>query len=537
MKRLRIVLNSLSTKVFIAIFLMILPINLIALFSTDRAVQKSIEQVCLAKQDIVNIRMADLEKKMDSSTSLLSYIIANDADAVTMFRQSETGAKYQLAKMRFFSKLRSNVRMINGADGYFFYMQEAQDWLQYGSKQEKADIQSLMPEIVENGLRGWALYDTSDGIQYLIYSFMQGKVLYGAWFRTDTILKQAKNAIAYEHTTLQFQKDPVESDYKNYQIAAGTGKLFWKVTLDYKEIVQELKIYPSLFRISVLLFLFDAPVLYWLIRRLILIPMDIVRKAHHEMQSGNQDYRISEGGNSVEMRNIYQSFNSMADDLQKYKFAAYEQELARRDMEIMNLQLQIRPHFLLNMFNLLYTLLLQGNFEDLQNIILYLSNYFRYIFREGKERAIFSKEFDMIRQYVEVAAIRYRGRVEADYEIDPQVMSVRVPPLLIHNFVENAIKHGIKEQGVLHIFLAGEYEDEMVRFTILDDGNGMDEETLEANRKILRGEYESKTPEAHLGLYNSYRRLRYAYGDSVTVTLHSEHQKGTRYTIMFRYVL
>lgn len=530
-------LNSVSVKIFITILCMVLPINIIAFCATDLAIKKTIEQVCLAKQDIANIRMADMEEKMNASTTLLSNMILKDLDAITMFLQREDKEHYTLAKLRFFAKLRNEIKMINGADGYYFYMHEKQDWLQYGTVQEKKDIMEILDFSGEEELMGWNLLESKSGSSYFIYSFSQGKVSYGAWFRTDKILNDIKQALTYEETELSFQTEPVESDYGKYWIAANAGKLYLKVCLDDREVLEDMTIYPIFSRFSVILFIFTIPLLYWAIRRLILNPMNIVRKAHQEMQTGNQNFRISEKANSTEVKNIYDSFNIMANDLQKYKFDAYEKEIARQDMEILNLQLQIRPHFLLNMFNLLYTLLLENNRDALSDIILYLSNYFRYIFREGKERSIFSKEFDMIQQYMEVAAIRYRGRVVADYEIDPKVMLIRVPPLLIHNFLENAVKYGVKEQGILHIFLEGKFENNQVSFVILDDGNGMDEETLERNRKILSGEYEPKMPEVHLGLYNSYRRLRYAYGDSVTVKLDSELQKGTRYTITFKYVL
>lgn len=376
--------NSLSTKVFIAILCMILPINLIALIATETAIKKTIEQVCFAKQDIVNIRMRDLESRMDNSTRFLSHMITTDSDAIAMFQQKKEDETYQLEKMRFFSKFRSNEKVINGAEGYFFYMQKIEDWLQYGKKTENDDIRKLMPQIKKNGMCGWNLYKT-EGKQYLVYSFLQGSVLYGSWFQVDHILKEIGNKIGYKHTKLEFQKEMIESDYKKYQIADGRGNLYLKIVLDYNDILNELEFFPWVFRFSVIIFIFNIPFLYWLIRNLILNPLEIVRKAHQKMQLGDSGYPIMEEGNSIEVKNIFQSFNKMADDLQKYKFDAYEKELARQDMEILNLQLQIRPHFLLNMFNLLYTLLLQEDSEKLQNIILYLSNYFRYIFRDGKE--------------------------------------------------------------------------------------------------------------------------------------------------------
>lgn len=46
----------------------------------------------------------------------------------------------------------------------------------------------------------------------------------------------------------------------------------------------------------------------------------------------------------------------MADQIKTLKIENYEKELDRQKMELKNLQLQIHPHFLLNTFNLVYTL-------------------------------------------------------------------------------------------------------------------------------------------------------------------------------------
>ena len=79
----------------------------------------------------------------------------------------------------------------------------------------------------------------------------------------------------------------------------------------------------------------------------------------------------------------------MADRIQDLKIEVYEKELDRKQMELSNLQLQIRPHFLLNTFNLIYTLAQRGQEKDVQQVILYLSDYFRYLFRSGRNLEIF----------------------------------------------------------------------------------------------------------------------------------------------------
>lgn len=56
---------------------------------------------------------------------------------------------------------------------------------------------------------------------------------------------------------------------------------------------------------------------------------------------------------------------------------------------------------------------------------------------------LFDKELALIQGYVEVTQIRYPDGLSIIYDIDPEIRLVRVPPLLIHNFIENVVKHAL----------------------------------------------------------------------------------------------
>ena len=96
----------------------------------------------------------------------------------------------------------------------------------------------------------------------------------------------------------------------------------------------------------------------------------------------------------------------------------------------------IRPHFLMNMFNLLYSFAQIENYQSIQKLALYLSDYFRHIFSEWKGSPAFEREFMLIQKYQEISELRYPDWFEVVYDVDPEALEVEVPPLLIHNFVE-----------------------------------------------------------------------------------------------------
>ena len=95
----------------------------------------------------------------------------------------------------------------------------------------------------------------------------------------------------------------------------------------------------------------------------------------------------------------------------------------------------------MNMFNLLYSFAQIENYQNIQKLALYLSEYFRYLFQNGRDLQPFRQELNLIQKYMEIAALRYPDCCETVYEIDPEALEVEVPPLLLHNFVENIFKH------------------------------------------------------------------------------------------------
>ena len=252
------------------------------------------------------------------------------------------------------------------------------------------------------------------------------------------------------------------------------------------------------------------PVLYLVISNLLLNPLRLVNQAHKRLQEGDLDYRIQEKANSIEYSYSFLSFNQMADQIKTLKIENYEKELDRQKMELKNLQLQIHPHFLLNTFNLVYTLAQRKETGAIQDIVIYLSEYFRYIFRSGKSLELFPKEQKLIEGYIRMAEVRYPDSIEVRYEYDPEISFVRVPPLLLHNFVENIVKYAVKQGQITHISLLGQYIDGIVTFMIMDDGAGMSEEEVKnLDKRMRNGNIDGE----HIGFVNSLKAQVFLRGN------------------------
>lgn len=125
-----------------------------------------------------------------------------------------------------------------------------------------------------------------------------------------------------------------------------------------------------------------------------------------------------------------------------------ELQLQNRQSELSFLRSQINPHFLFNSLNNIYSLVYQGSDQAL-GAIAGLSDLLRYMLYDtegtgatGGEWVPLQKELDYIRKYMGLQRLRFEHTICADLLVEGNISGVRVAPLLLIPFVENAFKHG-----------------------------------------------------------------------------------------------
>ena len=186
-------------------------------------------------------------------------------------------------------------------------------------------------------------------------------------------------------------------------------------------------------------------------------------------------------------------------------------------LELDFLRSQINPHFLFNTLNSVYSLI-EDKDKTAASIVLSLSNMMRYALYDSATTEVeVDKELAFIQSYIEIQSIRHRKRLDVDLDISHQLGSQRIPPLLLINFIENAIKHGIDKLLKKAWIRIQAYRDEHGAFCF-----------LVANSKPPRPEEE--TAEG-IGIKNTRRRLNILYPNAHSLQIsHSE----TQYEIMLR---
>ena len=133
-------------------------------------------------------------------------------------------------------------------------------------------------------------------------------------------------------------------------------------------------------------------------------------------------------------------------DWYQQKNKATQLEIEKRAAELKYLKAQINPHFLFNTLNNLYGLSLEQS-QKVPRLILKLSDFLSYsLYDSTVEKLPLAKELKLISDFIDLEKERYEGRLELDWEMGQQInRELLIAPLLLMPLVENAFKHGVKE--------------------------------------------------------------------------------------------
>ena len=119
-------------------------------------------------------------------------------------------------------------------------------------------------------------------------------------------------------------------------------------------------------------------------------------------------------------------------------------QLAEEKARLEVLRYQLNPHFLYNALNSIYGLLYE-NARDAGEMVLRLSEFCRSTLTGATEELPTLKvELAALQAYLDVEKVRWRDRLQIEFDVAPEVEAVQLPPFLLLPLAENAIKHGAR---------------------------------------------------------------------------------------------
>ena len=129
--------------------------------------------------------------------------------------------------------------------------------------------------------------------------------------------------------------------------------------------------------------------------------------------------------------------------------------------ELTVLKNQLNPHFLFNTLNNVYSLAIKKS-DKTPEVIGKLSDILDYtLYRCNEKFVSLEKEIKLIQNYLTLEKVRYGKRVAINFNTSIN-QDVKIAPLLLLTFIENAFKHGVSQeinQATINIDLTAQNDD------------------------------------------------------------------------------
>ena len=170
--------------------------------------------------------------------------------------------------------------------------------------------------------------------------------------------------------------------------------------------------------------------------------------------------------------------------------------------ELQFLKAQIQPHFFFNTLNNLYALTLV-NSKQAPEVVLKLSKIMEYILYDAKEPKVrLLNEIKYIQNYIDLEKLRFGEKLNVQINLQGNIDSQDIPPLLFLPFIENCFKHGKVDNDKLNVLIEFEVTDtNLLNFTVTNNYN------LSVKNATKHG----------IGNQNVLRRLELLYKDKFTL--------------------
>lgn len=195
----------------------------------------------------------------------------------------------------------------------------------------------------------------------------------------------------------------------------------------------------------------------------------------------------------------------------KAKNRIIELESQKAASELKVLRAQVNPHFLFNSLNTIYNEALKKS-DKAPAMILKLSDLLRYVLDKMEEdRVPLAEELSYLQNYVDMQLERLNNPEKVSFTVKGDPGSMKIAPLLLINFVENAFKHADLQS-----------KDGLVTIDINIERGSLE---LNSKNKIRDRSLEVDRGNNGLGIENARRRLELSYPKKHTLEITNNNQK------------
>ena len=222
--------------------------------------------------------------------------------------------------------------------------------------------------------------------------------------------------------------------------------------------------------------------------------------------------------------NIVSINNDLINSLYKDKLKEQENDLSRKNAELLALQSQINPHFLFNSLESIRMHSILKGEDETAEMVEKLAVMTRQNVEWGNDLVSIKKETESIEAYLYLQSYRFGDRLSFHIDVDSDCEDYLIPKLTLVTFVENACVHGIESKSSAGWIFVRVYKNQQdLCMEIEDTGGGMSDEVIaELQRSIDDVSIDMIKGKKHVGILNACLRLKMHTENKVHFTIESE---------------
>ncbi len=262
-----------------------------------------------------------------------------------------------------------------------------------------------------------------------------------------------------------------------------------------------------------------AALLSFFISKSISLPLKKLISSMNEAKKGNLSSTIADGSRD-EIAEVTSNHNAMLYEVKMLMENIQYKEKQKRIAELKTLQAQINPHFLSNTLNTAKWLAGIQNAENIENLLTALIELLHASIGKGDELITLREEIHYLNNYIAIQEYKYCDKFEVHFEIQPELLDLKILKSLLQPLVENSIIHGIEPmEGKGVIVVKASVEENILRIKISDNGVGMPEDVIKA--VLSEDSRSSKSRFCGIGVSNVEERIKLFFGEEYGIHLES----------------
>lgn len=226
--------------------------------------------------------------------------------------------------------------------------------------------------------------------------------------------------------------------------------------------------------------------------------------------------------------------NNLINTVYKDKLREQENDIARKNAELLALQSQINPHFLFNALESIRMHSMLKGEDETAEMVEKLAFMERQNVEWEHDAVPIRKELEFIRAYLALQSYRFGDRLSFDIDIDKDCENILIPKLTLTTFVENACVHGIESKSSQGWIFVRVYEaGEQLCIEVEDTGDGMNEKEVAALSKSINSiDIETLKTKKRVGILNACLRIKMMFDNKVDFIIDSE--KGIGFSVLIK---